>query len=102
MTHRILHLIAFGGAFGLCLLLTPFVRRVALRFGLVDRPDGRRKVHPRPIPVAGGVAVLLSTALALAALTVVADTWETALGDKGRKLVGLAVASMIIAAVGVA
>jgi UDP-GlcNAc:undecaprenyl-phosphate GlcNAc-1-phosphate transferase len=102
MPQRILHLIVFGAALGLCLVLTPLVRRVALRFGLVDSPDGRRKVHPRPVPVAGGVAVLLSTVLALTTLTFVTDTWENALGDKGLKLVGLAIASGIIAAVGVA
>jgi len=58
--------VVFGSACGLCLLLTPLVRAAALRWGLVDEPDGRRKIHPHPIPVAGGVAVLLTAAVVLA------------------------------------
>src|SRR5689334_3454053 len=102
MLARVLHLIVFGSAFGLCLALTPLIRAVARRWGLVDNPDGRRKMHTRPIPVAGGVAVLVSTALALAILAFVTDAWETAMGGRELKLIGLAVAAVIIAAVGVA
>ncbi len=50
----------FGVAFVLALLLTPLARALARRAGLVDRPDGRRKLHGRAIPVAGGPAVLLA------------------------------------------
>ena len=38
---------------------TPICRRVALRFGFVDRPDDWLKPHEKPIPYAGGVAILL-------------------------------------------
>ena len=44
----------------LCLVLTPAVRRLALRWGFVDLPDGVRKLHARPIPRIGGVAIALS------------------------------------------
>ncbi|MFZ2447556.1 MAG: MraY family glycosyltransferase [Syntrophobacteraceae bacterium] len=44
---------------GLALLLTPVVAEVGRRFGLVDRPTGR-KVHIRPIPRIGGVAIYLA------------------------------------------
>jgi UDP-GlcNAc:undecaprenyl-phosphate GlcNAc-1-phosphate transferase len=39
----------------LALVLTPLVRRVAIRYRIVDRPEARR-VNVRPIPRAGGVA----------------------------------------------
>jgi UDP-GlcNAc:undecaprenyl-phosphate GlcNAc-1-phosphate transferase len=48
-----------------CLLLVPPARRLAWAAQLVDHPDGRRKIHGRPIPLAGGLAVFASTALAL-------------------------------------
>ena len=35
------------------------------RWGLVDRPDARRKLHGRVIPVAGGIVVVLSTVVLL-------------------------------------
>src|SRR5260370_39513086 len=53
-------LVIFGSSFALCLLLTPLARAWADRFGPVDRPDGRRKIHGKPTPLAGGGAVLLA------------------------------------------
>ena len=38
-------------------LLTWLVRRAALALGVMDRPDGHRKLHPSPIPLLGGVGV---------------------------------------------
>lgn len=44
------------------LLLVPLVRRIALRLGLVDRPDFR-KIHLHPIPRIGGLAVFAASFL---------------------------------------
>ena len=52
-------LIAFVAAAVLSFVLTPLVRRVAIRFDAVDKPDQRR-VNVVPIPRGGGVAVALS------------------------------------------
>ncbi len=43
--------------------LTPLVRLSAIRFGIVDCPDGRRKLHGRIVARAGGTAVLFSVLL---------------------------------------
>src|SRR5205823_10882541 len=95
-------LAVFGSACGLCLLLTPLVRATALRWGLVDEPDGRRKIHPHPIPVAGGVAVLLTAAVVLAGTLIVAEPLAQVFGERWLTFVGLAAAATVIAAVGVA
>jgi UDP-GlcNAc:undecaprenyl-phosphate GlcNAc-1-phosphate transferase len=42
------------------LLLTPFAIRIAPRIGAVDVPNDERRVHSRPIPRSGGLAVSLS------------------------------------------
>lgn len=47
------------------LALTPVAMRVAWRLHVVDEPDGRR-IHDRPIPLLGGVAMLLAILLAVA------------------------------------
>ncbi len=47
------------GSFALALLTTPAVIWLAGRIGAVDRP-GVRKVHERPVPRLGGVAILVS------------------------------------------
>jgi UDP-GlcNAc:undecaprenyl-phosphate/decaprenyl-phosphate GlcNAc-1-phosphate transferase len=44
----------------LSLLLTPLVRNLAWRFGLVDLPNQKRKIHVAPTPRMGGVAISLS------------------------------------------
>ena len=91
----------FGSALALCLLLTPLVRLIALRWGLVDEPDGRRKIHARPIPIAGGVAVLLTAGVVLAATFALGGPWRDAVGDRWLTLAGLAAAACVIAVVGV-
>jgi UDP-GlcNAc:undecaprenyl-phosphate GlcNAc-1-phosphate transferase len=50
---------AFLVAALLSLVLTPLVRRLAIRLGNVDHPGGRR-VNKAPIPRGGGVAVAIS------------------------------------------
>jgi UDP-GlcNAc:undecaprenyl-phosphate GlcNAc-1-phosphate transferase len=46
----------FVAAALLAFVLTPLVRRVVLRYRIVDRPNARR-VNTRPIPRAGGLAI---------------------------------------------
>jgi UDP-GlcNAc:undecaprenyl-phosphate GlcNAc-1-phosphate transferase len=47
-------------SFALALLLTPLVRILAWRFGIVDQPDQLRKIHSAPIPRMGGVAIFIA------------------------------------------
>ena len=44
--------------------LTPVAMRAAWRLGVVDRPGGRR-IHDRPIPLLGGVAIFLGILVAV-------------------------------------
>lgn len=52
-----------GLAFILATLLTPLVAKLARRFGVVDRPDGDRKIHKIETPLLGGVAMYLGFAV---------------------------------------
>jgi UDP-GlcNAc:undecaprenyl-phosphate GlcNAc-1-phosphate transferase len=56
-------------SFILSLALTPFIRNLCFRFGLVDLPDANRKLHSRPIPRVGGIAVALSFLISVILLT---------------------------------
>ncbi|MDO4805639.1 MAG: MraY family glycosyltransferase [Coriobacteriales bacterium] len=49
----------FLSASALSLVLTPFVRRLAWRLGVVDRPSSRR-INRQPIPRMGGIAIYVS------------------------------------------
>ena len=57
--------VTFGLAAVLSAVLTPRVREAAIRFGIVDRPDGRLKTHREPVPYLGGLAICLSFLLAM-------------------------------------
>jgi UDP-GlcNAc:undecaprenyl-phosphate GlcNAc-1-phosphate transferase len=47
-------------SFVFALLLTPLVRNLAWRFGFIDHPDQKRKIHAAPTPRMGGVAIFVS------------------------------------------
>ncbi len=58
--------VTFALAAALALWLTPRLRAAAVRFGIVDRPDGRLKTHGEPVPYLGGLAIYLAFLVALA------------------------------------
>ncbi|MGD1146839.1 MAG: MraY family glycosyltransferase [Thermoanaerobaculaceae bacterium] len=57
--------LGFVLSFVLALYFTPIARQAALRFGIVDRPDGVLKRQSEPVPYLGGLAVFLAYLLAL-------------------------------------
>ena len=85
----------------LCLILTPSMGWLARRWGLVDRPDGRRKIHDRDTPVSGGLAVLLSSTAAAGALLLFPNDLQGTLTGHGNFLLGLLLGVVVIAAIGV-
>ncbi len=88
-------------SFGLCLLLTPPARAWAYRLRLVDKPDGRRKLHVRTIPVAGGPVILFSVAAALLAAFLCSGAIRRQAAAVAPDLLGLLLAALVICAVGV-
>ena len=65
----LLMLVSFASALVFTLVLVPYLSRLAIRHGYVDKPNAR-KVHNRPMPRLGGVAIFLAfyATLALVAL----------------------------------
>jgi UDP-GlcNAc:undecaprenyl-phosphate GlcNAc-1-phosphate transferase len=66
MRLYILYGLTFAVAFLLALYLTPLMRKAALQFGIIDKPDGKLKNHDAPVAYLGGLAVYLSFLLSLA------------------------------------
>ncbi len=44
-------------------IITPVMRRVAKRFGIVDQPNQAHKTHRQPIPYLGGVAIMITVSI---------------------------------------
>jgi len=53
----------FVVAFLLSVLATFLVRKYAPGFGLLDEPVAPRKLHPKPVPLFGGLAIFVSLAV---------------------------------------
>lgn len=84
-------LLAFVIALGASLMLTVPVRALALRVGMVDLP-GPRKVHLRPIPLLGGLAMYGGVVLAILL---------TFQGLARTQIVGILTGATLVAAVGI-
>ena len=55
----LIYLYALTVTFALSMLLTAVMRRLAWKFDILDHP-GERKVHAQPMPLMGGVAIVVS------------------------------------------
>lgn len=84
------------------MLVTPLVRRLAVRYSITDRPDGHRKLHDRPIPLGGGVIILAGFWTAMVLAVIVPNLWSPLLLDNWPNLASLLAASLAIAGLGLA
>ena len=57
--------LAFLIAWGVSLWSTPRLREAAIRFGIVDRPDGKLKTQQEPVAYLGGLAVAFGMLVAV-------------------------------------
>ncbi|MFH1781755.1 MAG: MraY family glycosyltransferase, partial [Patescibacteria group bacterium] len=55
-------IIAFFGSFLLSVLVTPLVKKIAIKQDILDRPEKApdRKIHKKPIPLLGGLAIFIA------------------------------------------
>ncbi len=60
------YIYVFYTAFLVALIFTPLMRHVAVHYGIIDQPDGLRKLHQSPVAYLGGVAVFLGWIVGLA------------------------------------
>ncbi|HUU42552.1 MAG TPA: MraY family glycosyltransferase [Planctomycetota bacterium] len=94
-------------AFTLSVFLVPMVRRLALRVGAIDEPDGVRKIHTHAVPRMGGVAIFIAFIVPVLGVYVLGVT-GTLPGGVYAKLqenisgfMGLLVASLLVLLLGV-
>jgi UDP-GlcNAc:undecaprenyl-phosphate GlcNAc-1-phosphate transferase len=85
-----IYLLAFLIAIAISASVTPVVRKFALDRGIVDKPDGKRKIHTKPIAYLGGVAIYISFLASLA-------MWL----HPSRQLIALVLGCTILVVVGV-
>jgi UDP-GlcNAc:undecaprenyl-phosphate GlcNAc-1-phosphate transferase len=80
---------------GLC---TPIVRHLAFRIGAVQKPDAERRVHKRPTPVLGGIAMLVGLLVGMLVAWRM-GTFSEVFGGSTQPI-GVVVAATIIVVIG--
>lgn len=58
------YMLIFASALVIAIGTIPFLKRLAVRWGFMDRPS-IRKIHSRPVPLLGGVGIYLGFVVAL-------------------------------------
>ena len=60
-------------SFFLTTFLTPLARNLAVKIGMVDKPNQSHKTHAKPVPYLGGVAIAISTTAVVYAASLLAE-----------------------------
>lgn len=83
-------------AFIISIAVAFFIKRTALRLGVVDKPNLPRKIHKKPIPLLGGLAIFLSFFIVLGVAYLINP--ELVLGKNllFKNLVGLFVGGLLL------
>jgi UDP-GlcNAc:undecaprenyl-phosphate GlcNAc-1-phosphate transferase len=82
-------------------ILTPLVRRLAHHIGALDHALSSRKIHGRPIPRLGGVAMVLAFYAPLLGLLLFHSGVSEMFLEEREKVIGLFVGGLAIALLGV-
>ncbi len=83
-------LFAFLISFAFTFATTPLVRRFAFKIGAVDIPKDKRRVHKKPTPRIGGLAIIFGFMVAVLCFS-----------QLDRSLIGILCGAMIIAVLGI-
>ncbi len=83
-------LVAVLAAGVISFVLTPLVKNMALRFGFVDIPKDERRMHNKPIPTIGGVAIFAAFLLVVLVMC-----------DLSREILGMLAGSLIMVLMGI-
>lgn len=83
-------LFSLGLSMVIAFAVTPLVKRLAFRVGAVDIPKDERRMHKKPIPRLGGLAIVAGCIISLLCFA-----------NMSRQLMGILLGSAIIVAVGI-
>ena len=84
----------------LSVVLTPMARYFAIKFGLVDYPDRRRKLHRQPVARCGGPVLIGTLFLSVLAAIVIFPEQAIHLVEKSSQAASLALGAVAIAGLG--
>ncbi|MFP4697383.1 MAG: glycosyltransferase family 4 protein [Eubacteriales bacterium] len=90
---NLIYIIAFGAAFLISLFTTPLSKKFAFKVGAIDHPK-ERGMHKKPMPLAGGVAIVFGFMLTVLLIAPFVDGFDS------LQLTGLLGGGVLITSVG--
>lgn len=95
------YLMPFFIALAITYTLTPYAKKLAYKIGAVDVPKDDRRVHTKPIPRLGGVAIYLAFVITtILVVFLIPELVDTVIQNE-RELVGIMIGATIIVLVGI-
>jgi len=88
------YIMTFAIAFIVAFFTTPLARKLALKLRAVDVPKEKRRVHKRPIPRLGGLAILAGFLMAISYYFTVVMPWNGI--DIDKRILGLLLGIAVI------
>jgi UDP-GlcNAc:undecaprenyl-phosphate/decaprenyl-phosphate GlcNAc-1-phosphate transferase len=103
-TGLLVYILLSLGVFGFLgsLIFTPVIRDAFARLGIVDRPDHTRKLHTRPVPRLGGLAILMAYVLAYGATSLGFMSVDLLLPRDLHLTLGIGIGVLIVFFIGLA
>lgn len=89
---------SFVAAFVLAVVFTLLVKKLALKIGIIDLPDGSRKIHDKPMPLLGGTAIFISYWLVAGYFLFIYPIYGMEL--LSQKMIGVFLASLVLIIMG--
>ena len=89
----LLYIASFAASFSICLLLTPWARKISIKLGAVDKPKPRG-MHTKPIPRMGGIAIVVGFMVTMAMAAIFMEEIRT------LQFAGFVVGAFIIVGLG--
>lgn len=91
------YVLAFFVAISLSYMLTPYAKKIAYKIGAIDVPKDKRRVHTKPIPRLGGLAIYIAFLTTIILMVLIGKDALTI----NRELLGILIGATIIVAIGI-
>ena len=93
-----IYFISFLIALGISYTLTPYAKKIAYRIGAIDVPKDNRRVHKKPVPRLGGLAIYMSF-IATTIITILLN--RNLLQIIARDYIGIFIGASMIVGIGI-
>ncbi len=90
MTDTVKIILSFVASFVIAFATTPLAKILAAKIGAIDVPKDKRRIHKKPIPLIGGLAIFLGFLVSVLAF-----------GKLSKEIIGMLVGAVIMVVLGI-